>query len=107
MGHWSGWRLSDGPACLILVVLLAGWLLLKWVERWRFYRLLERSRITAPELKERLDRGEAMVIVDLRSDLSYHGDGVKVAGAIWIPPDDFEERYTEIPRGRPVVMYCT
>ena len=92
---------------LILAVLLAGWLLLKWVERRRFYRLLERSRISAPELKERLERGDAIVIVDLRSDLSYHGDGVKVAGAIWIPPDDFEERYTEIPPGRPVVMYCT
>ena len=60
---------------LILAVLLAGWLLLKWVERRRFYRLLERSRISAPELKERLERGDAIVIVDLRSDLSYHGDG--------------------------------
>jgi len=77
------------------------------VERWRFYRLLERSRISAPELKQRLESGEDIVIVDLRSDLSYHGDGVKVASAIWIPPEDFEERYTEIPRGRPVVMYCT
>jgi hypothetical protein len=92
---------------LILAVALAGWLLLKWMERWQFYRLLERSRISAPELKERLERGEDMVIVDLRSDLSYHGDGVKVRGALWIPPDDFEERYAEIPRGRPVVMYCT
>lgn len=91
----------------ILIVSMAGWLLLKWVERWRFYRLLERSRITAPELKDRLDRGESMVIVDLRGDISYHGDGVKVAGAIWIPPDDFEDRYSEIPRGHPVVMYCT
>ena len=31
---------------------------------------------------------------------------VKVAGAIWIPPHDFENRYAEIPSGRPVVMYC-
>jgi len=92
---------------LILAVVLAGWLLLKWVERWQFYRLLERSRISAPELKERLDRGDDIVIVDLRSDLSYHGDGVKVAGALWIPPEEFEERCAEIPPGRPVVMYCT
>jgi membrane protein DedA with SNARE-associated domain len=92
---------------LILAVAFAGWLLLKWEERWRFYRFLERSRITAPELKERLDRGDPVVIVDLRSDLSYHGDGHKVAGAIWIPPDDFEQRYTEIPTGFPVAMYCT
>ncbi len=92
---------------LVLAVMLAGWLLLKWVERWRFYRLLERSRISAPELKERLDRGESVVIVDLRSDISYHVDGKKVAGALWIPPGDFDHRYNEIPLGRPVVMYCT
>ena len=54
-----------------------------------------------------MERGEAMVIVDLRSDLSYHdGDGGKVPGAICIPPEDFEQRYMEIPRDRPVVMYC-
>jgi len=102
------WLAAFGRAgVIILAVALAGWLLLKWVERWQFYRLLERSRISAPELKERLERGEDMVIVDLRSDLGYHGDGVKVPSAIWIPPDDFEDRYTEVPRGRPVVMYCT
>ncbi|MGD0220792.1 MAG: VTT domain-containing protein [Terriglobia bacterium] len=92
---------------IILAVLLVGWLLLKWVQRRQFYRLLEHSRISAPELKERLERGDAIVIVDLRHDLSYHGDGVKVAGALWIPPDDFAKRFAEIPRGRPVVMYCT
>ncbi len=92
---------------LIVAVLLAGWLLLKAVERRRFYRLLERSRITPAQLKQRLDRGEEIVIVDLRSDLSYHIDRVKITGAIWIPPMDFEERYQEIPRDRPVVMYCT
>ncbi|MDR3677415.1 MAG: VTT domain-containing protein [Acidobacteriota bacterium] len=102
------WLAAIGRAGIpILAVLLLGWLLYKWVERWRFYRLLERSRITAPELKARMDRGDTVVIVDLRSDLGYHGDGAKVAGAIWIPPEDFEKRYTEIPRGGPVVMYCT
>ncbi len=91
---------------LILAILLLGWLLLKWVERRQFYRLLQRSRISAPELKERIERGESIAIVDLRGDVSFHSDGVKVAGAIWIPPQEFEQRYTEIPSGRPVVMYC-
>ena len=106
--EWAmAWIAAFGrTGLLILAILLAGWLLLKWVERRQFYRLLERSRISASELKERLERGEAIAIVDLRGDLSYHADGVKVAGAIWIPPHDFEERYTEIPPGRPVVMYC-
>lgn len=90
-----------------LLALVAGWAVYKWAERRRFYRLLERSRISAPELKERLERGENIVVVDLRSDLTYRVDGLKVKGAIHIPPGMFETRYKEIPPGRTVVMYCT
>ena len=92
---------------IILAVLMAGWLLLKWIERRQFYQLLEKSRISPPELKELLDRGVEVAIVDLRSDLSYEEEGAKIPGAIHIPPRQFETRYKEIPVDRPVVMYCT
>lgn len=92
---------------LILMVLIAGWLLLKWVERRQFYKLLEKSRIAPTELNEMLARGDSVVIVDLRSNLSYQTEGTKIPGAIHIPPKEFEARYKEIPPGRPVVMYCT
>jgi membrane protein DedA with SNARE-associated domain len=102
------WLAAFGRAGLVIVVvLLAGWFGLKWVERRRFYRLLESSRISAPELKERLDRGEDIVIVDLRSDLGFRSDGIKVLGALHISPGEFEKHFAEIPRGKPVVMYCT
>jgi hypothetical protein len=102
------WLSAFGRTGVVIVaVLLAGWILLKWIERRRFYKLLERSRISAPELKEMLDRGESVVIVDLRSDFGYHADGVKITGAVHIPPGEFKNRYREIPTGRPVVMYCT
>lgn len=91
----------------LLAVLLSGWAVYKWVERRRFYRLIERSRISAPELKELLDRGENIVVVDLRSDLTYRVDGLKVKGALHIPPHQFDSRFKEIPTGRTVVMYCT
>jgi membrane protein DedA with SNARE-associated domain len=91
----------------IMLVLLVGWVLLKWVERRRFYSLLERSRVAATELKEMLERGENIVVVDLRSELTYRVDGLKVKGAIHIPPREFDARYKEIPPGRTVVMYCT
>lgn len=92
---------------LIVMVLLAGWLVYKWIERRRFYQLLEKSRISAPELKEMLDQGQDVIIVDLRSDFSYDTEGAKIPGAIHIAPKQFETRYGEIPTGRPVVMYCT
>jgi membrane protein DedA with SNARE-associated domain len=51
--EWAmAWIAAFGrTGLLILAILLAGWLLLKWVERRQFYRLLERSRISASELK--------------------------------------------------------
>jgi membrane protein DedA with SNARE-associated domain len=91
----------------VLAGLVAGWVFLKWTERRQFYKFLERSRISASELHERLQRGERIVVVDLRSDLTYRVDGVKIKGAIHIPPAEFETRYQDIPYGRTVVMYCT
>ena len=103
-----GWLAAFGRVGVLMVALfLVAWFVFKWCERRRFYRLLERSRISAPELKELLDRGEELVIVDLRSHLSCQADGLKLPGAIHIPPREFEVRYRVIPPGRPVVMYCT
>ena len=94
-------------SAMVAGVLLAGWIVLKWIERRRFYRLIEHSRISAPDLKERLDRSEDIVIVDLRSEIDYSVDRTKLPRAIHIPPKHFEARYKEIPPGRPVVMYCS
>lgn len=92
---------------LFLAVPLAGWILFKWLERRRFYTLLERSRISASELKELLDQGKDVIVVDLRSELSYQMDQAKIPGALRIPPSEFDARYQGIPRGRSIVMYCT
>lgn len=104
----SAWLQAFGQTGgLILVLAFVGWIALKWVERRRFYQLLERSRITAAELKELMDKGEALAIVDLRSSLSLSAEGVKIPGAIHIPPHEFSRRHHEIPTSRPVVMVCT
>jgi membrane protein DedA with SNARE-associated domain len=102
------WLAAFGRAgILILLSALAGYILVKWLQRVRFQRLLAKSRIAPAEVKDRLERGEEIVIVDLRSGLGYEADGVKIAGAIHIPPGEFPARYSEIPAGKPVVMYCT
>ena len=102
------WLAAFGrTSALILSVLLAGWFLLKWVDRQRFFRLLERSRISPQDLKGRLAQGENLVVVDLRSDLAYGEQGSRIPGAIHIPPGEFKLRHGEIPKGLPVVMYCT
>ncbi len=96
-------------SALILLVLLAGWFLLKWFERRRFFRLLERSRISPQDLKQRLEQGEELVIVDLRSDLAYRQQGSKIPGAIHIPPGKCSRRNGEYKTAPPGghVLYLT
>ncbi len=106
--HLLGWLSTFGRLALpVLAGLIAGWAFYKWVERRRFYALLARARISAPELFERMQRGDRITVVDLRSELTYRVDGMKVKGALRIPPAQFDSRYQEIPYGRTVVMYCT
>ena len=94
-----------------LVVLLAGglaaYVLAKLWQRRRFLRRLRMARITPEELKERLDGGEEMVIVDLRHPLDVEAEPHHIPGALHFSPDDLDARHGEIPRDRDVVLYCT
>ena len=60
-------------------------------------------RITADELKRRLDEGEDIVIADVRRG-SWHRSDVKMKGAIRASFDELVER---LPPGAKVVTYCT
>lgn len=59
--------------------------------------------IAPEELQQRLERGEAITVVDVRSDDAYRAG--HVAGALHIPRDQLKSRLEEIPRDRPVVTY--
>ena len=65
------------------------------------------ERITKEELKRGVDAGEAVVILDTRSSDAWDASDVQLPGAIRMPPDEIRQHLSEIPRGRPVVSYCT
>jgi adenylyltransferase/sulfurtransferase len=62
-------------------------------------------RITPQELKERLDSGEAILVVDSRSPLEFEAE--HIAGAISVPSSEVESRLDEFPRDQEIVLYCT
>jgi rhodanese-related sulfurtransferase len=64
-------------------------------------------RITVDEVRERLDRGEPLAIVDARSADSWEKADTQIPGSIRVPPDDVEAHVEEVPRDRAVVTYCT
>jgi membrane protein DedA with SNARE-associated domain len=94
-----------------LFVLLAGafavYLAAKYVRRQHFIRALDVARITPEELKQKLDAGEMIEIVDLRHKLDFEAQPETIPGAIPIPVEDLDERHDEIPRDREIVLYCT
>ncbi len=86
---------------------LAGYILFKYIQRQRFIRTLRIARITPEELKQKLDRGEDVVVVDLRHSLDFEADPNTIPGALHLPAEEFERRHAEIPRDRDIILYCT
>ena len=67
--------------------------------------LPEVPRISAEEVKAKLDAGANLVIVDSRSKANYEKS--HIAGAISIPLGTMAERYSELNGYDEIVTYCT
>lgn len=97
--HFGSWVL------LIVLGLLSAWITWKFVQRRRFMRKLSVARITAEELRNLLDAGEDVMIVDLRNKVD--GDAPTIPGALRMAVTEISERHREIPRDRDIVLFCS
>jgi len=87
---------------------LAAYVLVKYIQRRRFFRSLRIARITPDELKRRLDAGDAdLVVIDTRSALDVNTAPYTIPGALWIAAEEMDRRGREVPRDREIVLYCT
>jgi rhodanese-related sulfurtransferase len=68
---------------------------------------MEPTRITVDEAKQRMDRGEPLVFIDVRNPNAWANARVQLPGAIRIPADEIDKHLNEIPRDRTIVTYCT
>jgi O-antigen/teichoic acid export membrane protein len=101
-----GAQLGTGLIAILLgaLVLYVG---VKYVRRRRFIRQLRIARISPAELRQKIDAGEPVMIVDLRHSLDFEADPAMIPGALHLTPDEIERRATEIPRDREIILYCT
>jgi membrane protein DedA with SNARE-associated domain len=99
---------SLGGWLLVLAVgALAVYIVFKFVARQRFLRELRIARITVDELKEKLDAGEQITIVDLRHSLDFEAEPEVIPGALHMEAKELEQKNDRLPRGGEVVLYCT
>ena len=64
-------------------------------------------RISADELRRRVQAGEEFTIIDTRNPHAWAEAPDMAAGAIRVTLDDAEEVIGRIPRNKPIVAYCT
>lgn len=69
--------------------------------------MADAPRITAEELKRRMDAGEDFTVIDVRNPAAWADADTVIPGAIRVPFDEFEKQLSRIPKNRPIVAYCT
>jgi membrane protein DedA with SNARE-associated domain len=99
---------SLGGWLLVLIVgALAIYVGYKFVGRQRFLHELRIARITVEELKNKIDSGEELTIVDLRHSLDFEAEPETIPGALHLDAKELEEKNDRLPRDREVILYCT
>ncbi|MDE2138366.1 MAG: DedA family protein/thiosulfate sulfurtransferase GlpE [Gammaproteobacteria bacterium] len=95
-----------GAAAGVLLLVLAGYIGVKWWERRRFYAALEMARISVEELRRQMDAGATPLIVDVRSPTAQTLELRRIPGALNVPVQDAARHLTGLARDREIVLYC-
>ena len=91
---------------VFLMGMLALYVAYKALVRRRFLRELRIARITAEELKKKIDAGEELVIVDLRHSVDFEANPETIPGAVHLDAQNLQKS-DSLPRDREVILYCT
>lgn len=62
------------------------------------------KNITARDAKTLLDGNKKVYLLDVRTPQEYSQG--KLAGSVLIPIGEFERRIGEVPKNRPIIVYC-
>jgi membrane protein DedA with SNARE-associated domain/rhodanese-related sulfurtransferase len=92
--------------CGILILAVLAW---RYINRARYMRAMQSTllgAITAEELQGMIGAGEDVVVVDVRDEISAKATPVILPKARWIPYRTLEERPTELPLEKSLVIYC-
>jgi rhodanese-related sulfurtransferase len=65
------------------------------------------TKVSAHEVKARVDRGDPLVFIDARNAKAWGESKLKIPGAVRVPADDVDRHLRDIPHDRPVITYCT
>jgi membrane protein DedA with SNARE-associated domain/rhodanese-related sulfurtransferase len=100
---FEGARKSFG---VLLIFLIAAYFGLKVYRRRRFLCSVAAAAVKPEEIRDRIERGPELFIVDLRSAAEIEAEPVALPGALLRPPEELIQRYVELPVDRDIILYC-
>ena len=94
-------------ALVILGAALLLFILVKWRQRQRFYKMLRMARISPEELHRLMDEGLDPVVLDVRTAGALLSDPRRIPGAKLLQLSDIPEKLAGLPQDREIILYCT
>jgi membrane protein DedA with SNARE-associated domain/rhodanese-related sulfurtransferase len=104
---FDGAKRSFVVLLVCLVVAYIAYIGVKIHRRRRFLRGVATAAVQPHEVRDRLDRGPALFIVDLRSPIEIEAEPVALPGALMRSPDELILRQAELPPDRDIILYCS
>jgi len=92
---------------LVVAAALGGYIALKYARRRLFLRTLRMARVAPEALKRRLDDGEDVTVIDLRTPLDVAATPYGIPKSRWLPVTAIDEHESELLRTRDLVLYCS
>jgi membrane protein DedA with SNARE-associated domain/rhodanese-related sulfurtransferase len=102
-------RISDVGGSLLAIFAAAAviYLSIKYFQRQRFLNSIQVKRISAEELKAKIDSGQPVILLDLRNILDRDHDRVRIPGAFHMLPNFVDTGVREIKGKSEIVVYCS
>jgi membrane protein DedA with SNARE-associated domain len=98
--------LGTGAFYLLAAGLLL-FVLYKWWQRRRFYRVLRMARINVEDLRRLFEKGEKPVVFDVRTPAERRHEPRRIPGASTMAVSELEAKLPGISPETEIVLYCT
>lgn len=98
---------TEGGFFLLVIAPTTAILACRYWQRRNLLRRLRTPRMTAEELRHKLETDRNLVVLDVRSLAALRQDPVLIQGATHLSIEDIENNHFEIPLDRQVVVYCS
>jgi membrane protein DedA with SNARE-associated domain len=96
-----------GAAFALLGAGLGAFIVFKWWQRRRFYKVLRMARISVEDLRRLMDEGHSPIVLDVRTVRGRTLDPRRIQGAEVLDVEHIDAALKELPRDREIILYCT